>query len=65
MLHWGWERGTPYGEAQVVDQTCEIAYWFYVVARQMETLRLEMCMLHENECAEPGTLYTCVLNADE
>ena len=36
MLHWGWERGTPYGEAQVVDQTCEIAYWFYVVARQME-----------------------------
>ena len=35
MLHCGWERGTPYGEAQVVDQTCEIAYWFYVVARQM------------------------------
>jgi hypothetical protein len=36
VLNWGWERGTPYGEAQVIDQTGEIAYWFYVVARQME-----------------------------
>lgn len=36
VLNWGWERGTPYGEAQVVDQTGEIAYWFFVVARQME-----------------------------
>jgi len=41
VLNWQWERdsagnGTPYGEAQVVDQTAEIAYWFYVVAAQME-----------------------------
>ena len=36
VLNWGWERGTAYGDAQVIDQTCEIAYWFYVVARQME-----------------------------
>merc|ERR1711998_670699 len=36
VLNWGWEKGTPYGEAQVIDQTGEIAYWFYVVACQME-----------------------------
>jgi len=36
VLNWGWEKGTAYGEAQVIDQTCEIAYWFYVVACQME-----------------------------
>ena len=41
VTNWGWERdgngvGTEYGEAQVIDQTGEIAYWFYVVARQME-----------------------------
>jgi len=36
VLNWGWEKGTPYGEAQVIDQTGEIAYWFYVVAAQME-----------------------------
>jgi len=36
VLNWGWERGTAYGDAQVVDQTCEIAYWFYVVAQQMD-----------------------------
>eukprot|EP00965_Chrysotila_dentata_P194931 6176679-Pleurochrysis_carterae.AAC.2 len=36
VMHWDWQRGTPYGEAQVIDQTCEIAYWFYVTARQME-----------------------------
>jgi len=36
VLNWGWERGTEYGQAQIIDQTAEIAYWFYVVARQME-----------------------------
>ena len=41
VLSSGWEKdsngvGTPYGEAQVIDQTGEIAYWFYVVANQME-----------------------------
>jgi len=36
VLNWGWEKGTAYGEAQVVDQTGEIAYWFHVVACQME-----------------------------
>jgi len=41
VLNWGWEKdangvGTEYGEAQVIDQTCEIAYWFYVVACQLE-----------------------------
>jgi hypothetical protein len=41
VLNWGWEKdangvGTEYGEAQVIDQTGEIAYWFYVVACQME-----------------------------
>ena len=40
VLNWGWEKGTPYGEAQVIDQTGEIAYWFYVVARQMEKAEL-------------------------
>lgn len=40
VLNWGWERGTPYGEAQVVDQTGEIAYWFYVVARQIEKAQI-------------------------
>ena len=40
MLNWGWERGTPYGEAQVIDQTGEIAYWLHVVACQMEKAEL-------------------------
>ena len=25
VMNWGWERGTAYGDAQVVDQTAEIA----------------------------------------
>lgn len=40
VLNWGWKKGTEYGDAQVIDQTGEIAYWFYVVARQMEKAEL-------------------------
>jgi len=40
VLNWGWERGTAYGEAQIIDQTGEIAYWLYVTARQMEKAQL-------------------------
>jgi hypothetical protein len=36
VLNWGWKKGTEYGDAQVIDQTAEIAYWFHVVACQME-----------------------------
>merc|ERR1712019_175959 len=41
VLNWFWEKdatgnGTAYGHAQVIDQTAEIAYWFFVVASQME-----------------------------
>jgi len=41
VMNWKWERDgsgnpTPYGQAQVIDQTAEIAYWFYVVAAQIE-----------------------------
>jgi len=41
VLNWGWEKdaagkGTEYGNAQVIDQTNEIAYWFFVVACQIE-----------------------------
>lgn len=37
------ENGKPtiYGEAQVIDQTGEIAYWFSVVARLMEQAELD------------------------
>mmetsp|Transcript_37205 Transcript_37205/g.61634 ORF Transcript_37205/g.61634 Transcript_37205/m.61634 type:complete len:83 (-) Transcript_37205:571-819(-) len=40
VLNWDWEQGTDYGEAQVIDQTSEIAYWFAVTARQMEQAEL-------------------------
>ena len=45
-MDWKWERGpdgvtpTEYGAAQLIDQTGEIAYWFFVVARQMEKAEL-------------------------
>ena len=41
VIHWHWERGTDYGQAQIIDQTAEIAYWFNVVANQMEHARTE------------------------
>jgi len=46
VKNWQWERdgegnGTVYGEAQVIDQTGEIAYWFSVVARLMEQAELD------------------------
>ena len=46
VKNWQWEKdengkGTVYGEAQVIDQTGEIAYWFSVVARLMEQADLE------------------------
>ena len=46
VMDWKWERGpdgvtpTEYGAAQLIDQTGEIAYWFFVVARQMEKAEL-------------------------
>lgn len=41
VYNWGWAKGSEYGEAQVIDQTAEIAYWFYVVAREMEKAELK------------------------
>jgi len=32
----GYGEDTEYGHAQIIDQTGEIAYWFHVVAAQME-----------------------------
>jgi hypothetical protein len=53
VLNWGWEKdaagnGTEYGNAQVIDQTCEIAYWFFVVACQMEKAQ------KAGRCPEPS-----------